>query len=311
MTAGPGQLDTLREQAERALSQARAMERAKQRVVPKAALRRLRAAEDRLHAALQSQDPQAISDAIKRLAGQRTEVAAATGTKYRRLKRVLLLLGLLVLLRVLALELFYIPSHSMQPTLTVGDSILVNKLAYGLSLPGHRWIWRSGTPQRGDLIVFSHPKEPGRDYVKRVIGIAGDRISLTPRGWRLNGEAVPHRHLGRELGAGEGERYEEQLPGSRASWVILKRQAKSRGAWREMDANPSALSGLHCTGRPWVCEVKPGFVFVMGDHRDDSADSRVFGAVPTDQVIGRVCAILWSWRQKQGFQPDRFFKSLR
>jgi len=193
-------------------------------------------------------------------------------------------------------EPFYVPSGSMEPTLLIGDELLATKYPYGYSAaslpsflptPNSSRIW-GALPKRGDVVVFRWPGDRSEIWVKRVIGLPGDRIGVrNGRVW-LNGEPLDVR----PAGTGESEvedgsviaaaRYIETLPGGREH-PIFKLVRHS-----ELDNTPEVV-------------VPPGHVFVMGDNRDNSADSRVpvraggVGLLPTDDLVGRVDAVVGSW----------------
>jgi signal peptidase I len=181
------------------------------------------------------------------------------------------------------------PSGSMQPTLFPGDVLWVTKWTYGygrysfapfpLPMENGRLLGRA--PQRGELAVFRPPPEPNRDFIKRVIGLPGDRIQMIDGVLHINGEAVAREPVGEvsfEGGSGQTVRaqsYRETLPGG-ASYVIL-------------DRGDSELDNTR------VYQVPEGHYFMMGDDRDNSADSRVssmMGTVPVENFIGPVSWII-------------------
>jgi signal peptidase I len=204
-----------------------------------------------------------------------------------------LALVLLVVLRFAALHPFRMPSGSMQPTLGIGDHFLVAKWSYGYSrysfaplhdlLPRGRWL--AHAPERGDLVVFRPVPEPDRDFIKRLIGLPGDRIQMIDGALHINGQAVVREAIAAvEIEqAGFSERvpaFRETLPNG-VSYVTLDRTPRS-----ELDNTR-------------VFVVPAGHYFMMGDDRDNSADSRVpsmVGYVPYDNLVGRVDYILASWR---------------
>jgi signal peptidase I len=196
---------------------------------------------------------------------------------------------LVLLFRSFLFEPFKIPSSSMMPTLLIGDFILVNKFAYGVRLPvTNTKLFSVGEPERGDVIVFRFPKDPGVDYIKRVIGVPGDVISYRDKTVYINDKQVPQEYLGRYIGEGKGaeasgsEEKLERLPGAEHH-VLLRPGVTLPGSGESR----------------WV--VKPGEYFVMGDNRDNSLDSRSWGFVPEDNLVGRASVIWWSWdTQKDG-----------
>ncbi|VXC52492.1 leader peptidase (signal peptidase I) [Pseudomonas sp. 8Z] len=197
-------------------------------------------------------------------------------------------LAIVLVLRSFLVEPFQIPSGSMKPTLEVGDFILVNKFAYGIRLPViDTKVIEVDNPQRGDVMVFRYPSDPSINYIKRVVGLPGDRIEYT-QGKRLliNGEPIAEKLLGEEPGSlGSVTLYQEHL--GQIEHVIRKEMSRMR---RE-------------PGGQWV--VPEGHYFMMGDNRDNSNDSRfwrdrnipqeLWGMVPDDHIVGKAFAIWMSW----------------
>lgn len=181
-----------------------------------------------------------------------------------------------LLLRSFLVEPFRIPSGSMLPTLEVGDFILVNKFSYGLRLPVvHTKILSVDDPERGDIVVFRYPEDPGLNYIKRVVGVPGDRIAYVDKQLMVNGEAVETEFVGPYID--EGRRrvapagvYEERLPG-RDHRIVLYPSRPGR--------DEPAFT------------VPEGRYFMMGDNRDDSRDSRVWGLLPEDNLVGKAFLI--------------------
>jgi signal peptidase I len=186
-----------------------------------------------------------------------------------------------LLLRSFLVEPFRIPSGSMMPTLLIGDFILVNKFTYGLRLPVlNTKILENGAPERGDIVVFRFPKDPTVDYIKRVIGLPGDRIGYYRKQIYVNGNPMKQTSLGLYAGGSQGAGMEgESLFNEELGEVqhdILMRAGE-----------PSAREGEFI--------VPAGHYFVMGDNRDNSNDSRFWGAVPEANLVGRAFFIWMSW----------------
>jgi len=186
------------------------------------------------------------------------------------------------LIRSFVVEPFKIPSGSMRPTLQVGDFILVNKFEYGLRIPLAGWKITGGEdPQRGDVIVFQYPKNEGVDYIKRIVAGPGDRIAFRDHTLFVNGEAVPKTNQGPYSYRSKGGetvragRYLERTDHHQYE-VLYSRNRDGRSLMEPV-------------------EVPTGSYFVMGDNRDHSNDSRYWGFVPAENILGRAFVIWWSW----------------
>src|SRR5690606_12353710 len=184
-----------------------------------------------------------------------------------------------LVLRSFVAEPFRIPSNSMMPTLLTGDFILVNKFAYGLRLPITNDKFVSiGEPERGDVVVFRPPHLPQQDWIKRVMGLPGDRIAYRDNQVFINGEPVQYVPGGVYEGRGNGT----ERPGAELLTELLP-------------GRPHEV--LERTGMPfrdpgegeWT--VPPGHYFVMGDNRDNSEDSRYWGYLPEESLRGRAFLI--------------------
>ncbi len=205
---------------------------------------------------------------------------------------------IVLLLRSFLVEPFRIPSGSMMPTLLVGDFILVNKFAYGLRWPvlNSKFV-KIGEPQRGDVVVFRFPQEPSVDYIKRVVGLPGDRIYYRNKTPYVNGQPVPHTPSGEYVGVGAGAGqtgYEEAVEelGDVKHDILLNPMA------------PDLPLGCQVLAYGPVT-VPPGRYFVMGDNRDNSNDSRCWGFVPEANLVGKAFAIWMNWDgQRDGFPID-------
>ena len=195
---------------------------------------------------------------------------------------------IVLLLRSFLVEPFRIPSGSMMPTLLVGDFILVNKFAYGLRLPVlNTKILEVGDPQRGDVMVFRYPQEPRIDYIKRVVGEPGDRIDYRGKVLYVNGQPASQTPMGIYTGVGSGMR-------ETGSFLA---DENLTGVEHEILTNPLAPD------YPPQCRVlangpivvPDGHYFMMGDNRDNSNDSRCWGLVPEENLVGKAFAIWMSW----------------
>jgi signal peptidase I len=248
------------------------------------------------------------------------EASAARGWR-GQLVQVAAIVGIVFLGKAAVAEPFYVPSPSMEPTLLIGDAMLASKYPYGYgaaSLPIHIAFPETGRvfgamPKRGDVVVFRWPGDRSQAWVKRVVGLPGDRIQMRQGVLHINGEAVAMKPDG--IGNAEDDngiseparRYVETLPGG-VSHTIFKMVDDGR-----LDNTPEVT-------------VPRDRLFVMGDNRDNSADSRVpvreggVGLLPTDNLVGRVDAIVGSWdfatksqpvwTWLSGFRVARFFTSV-
>ncbi|MGN6411616.1 MAG: signal peptidase I [Nitrobacter sp.] len=251
--------------------------------------------------------------------------SSTSGSMVRRWGGQIVQIAAIVLVVLLAkgalAEPFYVPSASMEPTLLIGDALLASKYPYGYStasMPIHVSFPETSRvfgelPKRGDVVVFRWPGDRSQVWVKRVIGLPGDRIQMRDGQVWINGQPAPLKADGigeaeDDNGSGEpAHRYVETLPGG-VSHTIFK---------------------IHDNGRldnTAEVTVPPGHLFVMGDNRDNSADSRVpvsqggVGLLSTDNLVGRVDAIVGSWDMGirnqpvwtwlSGFRLARFFTAV-
>jgi signal peptidase I len=197
---------------------------------------------------------------------------------------------IVLILRSFLVEPFRIPSGSMMPTLLVGDFILVNKFAYGLRWPVlNKKFLQVGDPQRGDVMVFRFPQDPSIDYIKRVVGVPGDEISYRDKTLYVNGEPAPQTPVGKYVGVGSGAGMTntdlrlEDLAGREHQILVDPK-------WPDYKCNPYSVLAV---GGP--LKVPEGSYFVMGDNRDNSNDSRCWGFVPEENLVGKAFAIWMSW----------------
>jgi len=193
-----------------------------------------------------------------------------------------------LLLRSFVVEPFRIPSGSMMPTLLVGDFILVNKFSYGLRLPAiNTKIVEIGTPERGDVFVFRYPRQPKIDYIKRVVGVPGDVLDYKNKVIFINGEAVTGSTLGLYTGEGTGKRETGSLE------HIENLKGVEHGILTHAMAPDFAHGCEVLTSGPIT--IPAGYYFGMGDNRDNSNDSRCWGLVPEENLVGKAFAIWMHW----------------
>ena len=186
-------------------------------------------------------------------------------------------LGLVLLLRSFVVEPFQIPSQSMLPTLKVGDFILVSKSTYGIRLPVLRTkLVDISSPKRGDVMVFFPPHED-RYFIKRVVGLPGDKVQVLDGVLFINGEQMEQVFMPEEATSARSVVMTENLIGSQH--LIQKR------------ISPTRLS------QSYSSMVPVGHYFMMGDNRDNSSDSRVWGPVPEERIVGKAFARWMFWNK--------------
>ncbi len=185
-----------------------------------------------------------------------------------------------LILRSFIIEPFRIPSNSMMPTLLTGDFILVNKFNYGIRLPViNKKIVDISLPQRGDVVVFRYPNDPSIDYIKRVIGLPGDRIAYYRKQLRINGEIMAQQADGSYTGVGAG--------------IGMTGADLSKEHIGKVEHRILTRAGQSSVEGEFV--VPQGEYFVMGDNRDNSNDSRYWGTVPEQNLVGRAFLVWMNW----------------
>jgi signal peptidase I len=192
-------------------------------------------------------------------AGAQASTAAPKSAFREYAEAIGMALLLALFIRTFIVQAFKIPSGSMIPTLQIGDHILVNKLSYGIRIPfWEHYAVDFGHPQRGDVVVFIFPEDRTKDFIKRVIAVAGDTVEIRGKKIFINGKqmADPHAHF-------EGD------------------DPQAMGLVSREDFGPKTVPANH--------------IFVMGDNRDRSYDSRFWGFVSLDDVRGKAFLIYWSW----------------
>lgn len=234
-------------------------------------------------------------------------------------KTIVYALAIALVIRVLLFQPFTIPSASMEPNLLVGDYLIVSKYSYGYSkhsIPFSPPLFEGRlferTPKRGDVIVFKLPSDQKKDYIKRLIGLPGDRVQMRDGALYINGEPVKRQLLSTAV---------DQSPFGYGRTVRQVRETFEGG--KTFVTNDSAASDMDNTPE---FVVPAGHYFFMGDNRDNSLDSRVgqdaggVGFVPAENLQGKAQIILMSWDQASLFQPwtwvtrarpDRFFQLVK
>ena len=192
------------------------------------------------------------------------------------------------LLRSFLFEPFKIPSGSMVPTLLVGDLILVNKFHYGVRLPViNKKIVDNNPVQRGDVMVFRYPVDPRQDYIKRVVGIPGDEVTYVNQTLSINGQKVATVAKGEfydEDSLRYSPQFSEKLGAVEHNILVDPR----RQAYYGPDPKTFPMAeNCRYTAEGLTCKVPAGHYFMMGDNRDNSQDSRFWGFVPDENIVGK------------------------
>jgi signal peptidase I len=201
-------------------------------------------------------------------------------------------IALVFFLRSFLWEPFKIPSSSMVPTLLVGDLILVNKYAYGIRLPiVNKKIVSIGDPQRGDVMVFKYPMDMSQDYIKRVVGVPGDKITYENKRLTVNGKPVEYEPMDDYLDSEHPVYYKqliEKLPNT--THRILNDTTKPVLDLGGVQNFPQRENCDYSYDK-FTCIVPEGNYFMMGDNRDNSADSRYWGFVPDRNIVGKAFVV--------------------
>jgi signal peptidase I len=199
-------------------------------------------------------------------------------------------IALVFFVRSFLYEPFKIPSGSMEPTLIAGDFILVNKFAYGLRLPVlNKKVIEVNQPKRGDVMVFRYPEDPSTDYIKRVVGVPGDKIVYKNKRLTVNGMNVQYQTLpdylddAEDSGLAYRKQFMENLTG------VQHRILNFENAPTEVHYPSEFPQRELCTYdfEGFACSVPTGHYFMMGDNRDNSKDSRYWGFVPDENIVGK------------------------
>lgn len=205
---------------------------------------------------------------------------------YEGMKSLAILVAIIFAVRWSIASPYHVPTASMEPTIKVGDRLLANKLAYNLKVPFTDIVVTSwGSPQRGDIIVFKYPRDPDIDYVKRVVGLPGDKIELIEDILFINGEE--QARLSRE----DAREFLKDIHDNPDHKLLFQENLKGTNHW--VMQNRAEFKQM--IPRNWGPEIIPeNSLFVMGDNRDNSTDSRMWGTVPLENVRGRAMFVIWS-----------------
>lgn len=266
---------------------------------------------DELIAAREADRSAELADALSKLDQVLTEHLsfARKGASREYVESIGVAVIIALLLRAFVVEAFKIPSGSMIPTLQVGDHIFVNKFIFGSRLPfaNFKVLQHVREPRRGEVIVFIYPRDPEKDFIKRIVGIPGDSVQVCTGGQVLiNGTPLRREPI---AGACEYDDYDEDRPFG--SWHKVRCTA-----FREWNGNETYITVHNELSPPpqippcseWT--VPADHVFVMGDNRDNSHDSRYWGFVPYENIKGKAWFIWWSAGERSSVRLNRMFDSI-
>jgi signal peptidase I len=253
-------------------------------------------------------------DGAAKAAGKEPQVVSEPGTvDYARSFFPVALVVLV--LRSFIFEPFRIPSDSMMPTLLDGDFIIVNKYAYGLRLPVLNTKFLSiGEPERGDVVVFRYPRDPSINYIKRLVGLPGDKVVVKDDRIYINGEPVPFDVTGvYDDGCYTNMQQAVEHLGKHTHRAMFCPTPLEPSATPLPTCNRKEVRGYLCGSRQYlgvfgeppesVKEVPPGMYLMIGDNRDNSEDGRVWGFVPENHLVGKATRIWFNWDLQRSGGP--------
>lgn len=262
---------------------------------------------EELASALQSGPPRRVNDALTQLEQSLGDHLhfGKKGAAREYTESIGVAVFIALLLRAFVVEAFKIPSGSMIPTLQVGDHIFVNKFLYGIRVPwtNIKVFKHSREPRRGEIIVFVYPVDPDKDFIKRIVAIPGDTVQVCGGQVLLNNQPVRREE---QPGSCEYDDYDEDRPSG--SWHRVQCVAYSEWNGNEhystVHNHASAAGSQSCTT---PVTIPPEHVFVMGDNRDNSHDSRFWGPVHYDLIKGKAWFIWWSAGEHTSVRLGRMF----
>ncbi|MCC6749397.1 MAG: signal peptidase I [Deltaproteobacteria bacterium] len=203
-----------------------------------------------------------------------------------------------LLLRAFVVEAFKIPSGSMIPTLKVGDHIFVNKFTYGIRIPWTNLRFFTRKPHRGDVIVFIFPQDESKDFIKRIVAVGGDTIAVRNNHVYVNEKPIQRVGVKAPCSYPDSEEGSDHYEVRQCAAFDEEQDAQRYRVIQDTGGFPSEMKPT---------KVPEDHVFVMGDNRDNSHDSRVWGFVPGSHIKGKALIIWWSSGQPNGVRWRRFF----
>ena len=296
-------------EAKQILGEAKRILKKKRYRIPESVATTVRAAMDDVEAARKGADFERMRQAITDLDGRMDEhLAFARKSSARQYAESIgLALGVALLLRAFVVEAFQIPSGSMIPTLEVGDHIFVSKFSYAVGVPfTNTKIAEYGKPKRGDIIVFKYPPDQSVDYIKRVVGLPEETIEVRRNEVFIDGQPMPRELAAEPCAADDGPVSEgEEMRHPCEAW-LEHLSGVTHVTHQDPRFGPSNFGPV---------KVPAGHYFAMGDNRDNSKDSRVWGFVPYELIKGRALIVWWSRDPARGgLSPAGiadWFKSIR
>ncbi len=282
-------------EAKQLVGEAKRILKKKRYRIPESVAATVTAAVTEVEAARKDRDRERLRQAITDIDGKMDEhLAFARKSATRQYAESIgLALGVALLLRAFVVEAFQIPSGSMIPTLQIGDHIFVSKFSYSIGVPfTNAKIAELGKPKRGDIIVFKYPPDQSIDYIKRVVGLPGETLEVRHNEVFIDGRPMPREQLHVPCVSSDGEEFEGEMERHPCEVWLEHFDGKSHEVHQEPIRSTASDYG--------PVKIPPRHYFAMGDNRDNSKDSRVWGFVPFELIKGRALIIWWSRDPSRG-----------
>jgi len=296
-------------EAKQLVGEAKRILKKKRYRIPESVAGTVQAAVDEVAAARQGGDFERMRQALTCLDGRMDEhLAFARKSSARQYAESIgLALGVALLLRAFVVEAFQIPSGSMIPTLEVGDHIFVSKFSYAVGIPfTNAKIAEYGKPKRGDIVVFKYPPDQSVDYIKRIMGLPGETIEVRRNEVFIDGKPMPREFAAEPCQTDDGPLFDGEDARRPCEAWLEHLGPLTHVTHQDSRLGPSNFGPV---------KVPAGHYFAMGDNRDNSKDSRVWGFVPFELIKGRALVVWWSRDPARGgLSPAGvadWFKSIR